>query len=202
MPGEPSVGSRQSADSRDLSAAGFRSTAHSRLSTLLRQLAGAVRSIAGMPDYRAYLAHARRCHPDRPTARRAGVLRRIPPGPVRRWPQPLLLMPSQFSRTLLRSFLQRPHRARARGAHGVPVRARLPLRGRLAAHPDSGRRLPRDGRTRDAAGLRHLHRGGAGRRRHGGPGLCPAPLRAAALHRPARRVRCLRGATRSALPSP
>jgi uncharacterized short protein YbdD (DUF466 family) len=34
--------------------------------TLLRSLERVIRQIAGMPDYRAYLAHARRCHADRP----------------------------------------------------------------------------------------------------------------------------------------
>ena len=42
------------------------STAVSRLSTQLHQLASAVRSIAGMPDYHAYVEHQRHCHPERP----------------------------------------------------------------------------------------------------------------------------------------
>ena len=37
-----------------------------RPTTLLRRLERVIRQVAGMPDYRAYLAHARRCHPDRP----------------------------------------------------------------------------------------------------------------------------------------
>lgn len=31
-----------------------------------RRLAAAVRRVAGMPDYAAYVEHLRRCHPDRP----------------------------------------------------------------------------------------------------------------------------------------
>lgn len=64
MRGESAVGSRQSTESRQLTTGGFLSTAHSRLSTLMRGLVRAVRAIAGMPDYQAYLAHTRRCHPD------------------------------------------------------------------------------------------------------------------------------------------
>ena len=41
-------------------------TRDSRLTTFMRRAADATRRIAGMPDYRAYLAHARRCHPERP----------------------------------------------------------------------------------------------------------------------------------------
>ena len=37
-----------------------------RPTTVLRRLERVIRQVAGMPDYRAYLAHARRCHPDRP----------------------------------------------------------------------------------------------------------------------------------------
>ena len=33
---------------------------------ILMRLASAVRRLAGMPDYAAYLEHAQRCHPDRP----------------------------------------------------------------------------------------------------------------------------------------
>jgi uncharacterized short protein YbdD (DUF466 family) len=33
---------------------------------LLRRIVSAVRAIAGMPDYEAYVAHLRRCHPERP----------------------------------------------------------------------------------------------------------------------------------------
>ena len=32
----------------------------------LRALIGALRRVAGMPDYGAYVAHLRRCHPDQP----------------------------------------------------------------------------------------------------------------------------------------
>jgi uncharacterized short protein YbdD (DUF466 family) len=32
----------------------------------LSQLLGALRRIAGMPDYNAYTEHLRRCHPDTP----------------------------------------------------------------------------------------------------------------------------------------
>ena len=64
MPSESSVGSRQSTESRQPTTAGFLSAVLSRLSTLVPRLACAVRSIAGMPDYQAYLAHQRRCHPD------------------------------------------------------------------------------------------------------------------------------------------
>lgn len=33
---------------------------------LLARAAAVVRRLAGMPDYAAYVEHARRCHPDRP----------------------------------------------------------------------------------------------------------------------------------------
>ena len=33
---------------------------------LLSRLLGAVRAVAGMPDYDAYLIHLRRCHPGMP----------------------------------------------------------------------------------------------------------------------------------------
>ena len=33
---------------------------------MLRRILSAVRAVAGMPDYEAYVAHLRRCHPDRP----------------------------------------------------------------------------------------------------------------------------------------
>ncbi len=33
---------------------------------VLARLATMVRRISGMPDYRAYIEHARRCHPDAP----------------------------------------------------------------------------------------------------------------------------------------
>lgn len=36
----------------------------------LRQVAPVVRRIIGAPDYDAYLAHATRCHPDRPVLSR------------------------------------------------------------------------------------------------------------------------------------
>ena len=34
------------------------------LPRLLSRLLGAVRAVAGMPDYDAYLVHLRRCHPE------------------------------------------------------------------------------------------------------------------------------------------
>jgi len=33
---------------------------------LLQRIISAVRVVAGMPDYQAYVAHLRRCHPERP----------------------------------------------------------------------------------------------------------------------------------------
>jgi uncharacterized short protein YbdD (DUF466 family) len=33
---------------------------------MLRRIISAVRAVAGMPDYQAYVAHLRRCHPERP----------------------------------------------------------------------------------------------------------------------------------------
>jgi uncharacterized short protein YbdD (DUF466 family) len=33
---------------------------------LLQRIISAVRAVAGMPDYQAYVAHLRRCHPERP----------------------------------------------------------------------------------------------------------------------------------------
>jgi uncharacterized short protein YbdD (DUF466 family) len=33
---------------------------------MLRRIISAVRAVAGMPDYQAYVAHVRRCHPERP----------------------------------------------------------------------------------------------------------------------------------------
>ena len=36
------------------------------LARTLRQISSAVRAVAGMPDYEAYVAHLRRCHPERP----------------------------------------------------------------------------------------------------------------------------------------
>lgn len=36
----------------------------------LRQIAPVVRRIIGAPDYDAYLAHAMKCHPDRPVLSR------------------------------------------------------------------------------------------------------------------------------------
>lgn len=55
---------------------------------LLRRIAAAVRAIAGMPDYEAYVAHLRQCHPERPvpTERRfydEFVKRRYGDGPTR-----------------------------------------------------------------------------------------------------------------------
>ena len=32
---------------------------------LLRRIVSTVRAVAGMPDYEAYVAHLRRCHPER-----------------------------------------------------------------------------------------------------------------------------------------
>jgi len=57
-------------------------------SRLLQRIAAAIRAIAGMPDYDAYVAHLRRCHPERPvpTARRfydEFVERRYGEGPTR-----------------------------------------------------------------------------------------------------------------------
>jgi uncharacterized short protein YbdD (DUF466 family) len=42
----------------------------SALRDKLRQVAPVVRRIIGAPDYDAYLAHASRCHPDRPVLSR------------------------------------------------------------------------------------------------------------------------------------
>jgi uncharacterized short protein YbdD (DUF466 family) len=33
---------------------------------MLQRIISTVRAIAGMPDYEAYVAHLRRCHPERP----------------------------------------------------------------------------------------------------------------------------------------
>jgi len=33
---------------------------------MLQRIISAVRAVAGMPDYQAYVAHFRRCHPERP----------------------------------------------------------------------------------------------------------------------------------------
>ena len=33
---------------------------------MLQRMISAVRAVAGMPDYEAYIAHLRSCHPDRP----------------------------------------------------------------------------------------------------------------------------------------
>jgi uncharacterized short protein YbdD (DUF466 family) len=41
-------------------------THDSRLTTLLRTVARVIRTIAGMPDYRAYVEHHHRCHPGQP----------------------------------------------------------------------------------------------------------------------------------------
>lgn len=61
---ESSAGSRQSAESRQLSSAGFLATVISRLSTRLHLFACAARGIAGMPDYQRYVEHLRLCHPE------------------------------------------------------------------------------------------------------------------------------------------
>ncbi len=66
MRGESSVGSRQSADSRELSAVDSLTTDDSRLTTLLRTVGRVIRQVTGMPDYGAYLGHHRRCHPGHP----------------------------------------------------------------------------------------------------------------------------------------
>jgi uncharacterized short protein YbdD (DUF466 family) len=61
------VSLQSAAVGRESSAASCRlPTVFSRLSTLGHGLASALRSVAGMPDYAAYVEHARRCHPDRP----------------------------------------------------------------------------------------------------------------------------------------
>jgi len=36
------------------------------LARMLRRISSAVRAVAGMPDYEAYVAHLGRCHPERP----------------------------------------------------------------------------------------------------------------------------------------
>ncbi len=36
------------------------------LRSLGRRVAGWIRQVAGMPDYQAYVAHARHCHPEQP----------------------------------------------------------------------------------------------------------------------------------------
>jgi len=48
-----------------LQAVGSLPGAESRLTTLLRMIARAIRQVTGMPDYGAYLEHLQRCHPDR-----------------------------------------------------------------------------------------------------------------------------------------
>ncbi len=40
------------------------------MSVEFRRLIGALRRVAGMPDYDAYLAHLRACHPERPVPTR------------------------------------------------------------------------------------------------------------------------------------
>ena len=55
---------------------------------MLQRIITTVRAIAGMPDYEAYVAHLRRCHPERPvpTERRfydEFVKRRYGDGPTR-----------------------------------------------------------------------------------------------------------------------
>jgi len=39
---------------------------HGMTVSLAQRVASFLRQVAGMPDYHGYLAHARRCHPDRP----------------------------------------------------------------------------------------------------------------------------------------
>lgn len=46
-----------------------------RARTRLDRLAAVVRRIIGVPDYDHYLAHARRCHPDRPVMTRDDFIR-------------------------------------------------------------------------------------------------------------------------------
>jgi uncharacterized short protein YbdD (DUF466 family) len=54
-----------------LQAVGSLPVAGSRLTTLLRTVARAIRQVTGMPDYRAYVEHLQRCHPGRePVAER------------------------------------------------------------------------------------------------------------------------------------
>jgi len=55
---------------------------------MLQRIITTVRAIAGMPDYEAYVAHLRRCHPERPvpTERRfydEFIKRRYGDGPTR-----------------------------------------------------------------------------------------------------------------------
>ncbi len=65
MLGRSSVGSQQSADSRE-PAVDSLPTADSRLTTIVRTVARAIRQVAGMPDYLAYVEHQRHYHPERP----------------------------------------------------------------------------------------------------------------------------------------
>lgn len=65
MLGKSAVGSRQSTGSREPTAADSLSTVDSRLTTLLRAVARAIRQVSGMPDYRAYVEHLEHCHPGR-----------------------------------------------------------------------------------------------------------------------------------------
>jgi uncharacterized short protein YbdD (DUF466 family) len=37
-----------------------------RAAPLLHRITSAIRAIAGMPDYEAYVAHLQRCHPEQP----------------------------------------------------------------------------------------------------------------------------------------
>jgi len=43
-----------------------RAGARARGREMLERAIGIVRRVAGMPDYEAYVAHLRRCHPERP----------------------------------------------------------------------------------------------------------------------------------------
>jgi uncharacterized short protein YbdD (DUF466 family) len=55
---------------------------------MLQRIVSTIRAVAGMPDYEAYVAHLRRCHPERPvpTERRfydEFIKRRYGDGPTR-----------------------------------------------------------------------------------------------------------------------
>jgi uncharacterized short protein YbdD (DUF466 family) len=55
---------------------------------MLGRALGVVRGVFGMPDYEAYVAHLRRCHPERPVPSERGfydeyVKRRYGDGPTR-----------------------------------------------------------------------------------------------------------------------
>ena len=55
---------------------------------MLQRIISTVRAVAGMPDYEAYVAHLRRCHPERPVPTKRlfydeFVKRRYGDGPTR-----------------------------------------------------------------------------------------------------------------------